>query len=762
MRKLILFTVITLLALISTDTQQPASAQDKPIIGRTYKESNPAWEPQPTAPKGAPNVIYLVLDDVGYAQLGCYGSEIATPNMDKLAANGLRYTNFHTTALCSPSRAALLTGHNHHSNHLGVIAEYATGFPGYDGRMPKSQVTVAETLKQSGYSTFYVGKWHLTNYDEYSNAGPFERWPLGMGFERFYGFVGGETNQWFPHLAEDNHNIETPTRSGYHLTEDLTDQAIRFITEQKQVNPDKPFFMNLAYGAAHAPLHAPKKYIEQYKGKFDKGWDKVREETLARQKQMGIVPANTVLPPRNPDIKAWDELTADQRRLYARFQEVFAGFLTHTDEHIGRLTNRLQEMGLMENTIFIVVSDNGASQEGRLTGSFNEAMYFNQIPENEAMNMKLIDEMGGPTTYPHYPMGWAMAGNTPFRMYKQNTHAGGNTDPFIIHWPKGIKDKGALRTQYHHVIDVTPTILEAIGLKQPKTINGVDQRPFDGGSLLYSLNDATVKSRHETQYYEMLGHRAIYHNGWKAIAWHERGSDWEKDNWELFNVDEDFNELNDLAAKNPEKLREMIERWFAEAGKYNVLPLDDRGAVRATDQPPSNRPAAIATYYPGMTQIPRTNSPNFRNRSFSLTADVEIPAAGAEGVFLALVGLFCGFSFFVQNNKLNFVYNFFGLERYVVASTEHVPAGAAKLRMEFTSTGNNAGTAAIFINDRKVGEGAIPKTVPLTFGLSEGITAGRDPSTPVTESYQSPFTFTGKLNKVVMELKPDAKTAVTK
>ena len=749
-----LFVVLAAIAALSIHPHSfRASAQDKAVIGRTYKESKPAWEPQATAPKGAPNVVYLVLDDVGYAQLGCYGSEIQTPNIDRLAAGGLRYTNFHTTALCSPTRAALLTGHNHHSNHLGVIAEYATGYPGYDGRMPKSQATIAETLKQSGYSTFYVGKWHLTNYDEYSNAGPFERWPLGMGFERFYGFVGGETNQWFPHLAEDNHNIEPPLKPGYHLTEDLTDQAIRFITEQKQVNPDKPFFMNLAYGAAHAPLHVHKKYIEQYKGKFDKGWDKVREETLARQKQMGIVPANTQLPPRNPNIKAWDELTPDQRRLYARFQEIFAGFLTHADENIGRLTSFLQDTGLMENTVFIVVSDNGASQEGRLTGSFNEALYFNQIPDDEALNLKLIDEMGGPTTYPHYPMGWAMAGNTPFRMYKQNTHAGGNTDPFIIHWPKGIKDKGTLRDQYHHVIDVTPTILEAIGLKQPKTINGVDQRPFDGGSMLYSLNDATAKSRHETQYYEMLGHRAIYHNGWKAIAWHERGSDWNNDKWELFKVDEDFNELNDLSAKQPEKLREMIERWFAEAGKYNVLPLDDRGVQRAIDQLPSNRPATIATYYPGTTQVPRTNSPNFRNRSFSLTADVEIPSGGAEGVLLALGGRFAGFSFFVQNNRLNFVYNFFGLERYVVTATETMPTGAAKLRMEFTSTGDNKGAAALFINDRKVGEGAIPKTVPLTFGLSEGMTTGRDPSTPVTETYQSPFAFTGKLKKVVLELK---------
>jgi arylsulfatase len=738
---------LSLMAFTAALGQQPR------VIGRTYKESKPAWEPAPQAPRGAPNVIYLVLDDVGYAQLGCYGSEIQTPNLDRLAANGLRYTNFHTTALCSPSRAALLTGHNHHSNHLGVIAEAATGYPGYDGRMPKSHATIAEILKQSGYSAFYVGKWHLTNFDEYSNAGPFDRWPLGMGFERFYGYVGGETNQWFPHLAADNQNIEPPLKPGYHLTEDLTDQAIRFITEQKQVNADKPFFLNLAYGAAHAPLHAPKKYIEMYRGKFDKGWDKVREETLARQKRMGIVPANTVLPTRNPGIKAWDELTADQRRLYARFQEVFAGFLTHADENIGRLITFLEEIGQLDNTILIVVSDNGASQEGRLTGSFNEGLYFNQIPDDEALNLKLIDEMGGPMTYPHYPMGWAMAGNTPFKMYKQNTHAGGNTDPFIIHWPRGIKEKGGIRTQYHHLIDVTPMILDAIGLKQPRAVNGVDQEPFDGVSMLYSLNDPAAKSRRETQYFEMLGHRAIYHNGWKAVALHERGSDFEKDKWELYKVDEDFNETSDLAANQPEKLREMIERWWGEAGKYNVLPLDDRGTVRATEQVSTNRPLTTATYYPGAVQTPRSSMPNFRNRSFSLTADVEIPTSGAEGVLLALGGRFAGFSFFVQNNRLQFVYNFLGLERYTVVATEALPVGAAKLRMEFTNTGDNKGVAALFINDRKVGEGAIARAVPLSFNLSEGLTAGRDPSTPVTESYQSPFPFTGKLKKVVFQVK---------
>ncbi len=740
-------------SLSRADGQQQESQRGS--IGRTYRDSKPSWELPPQAPKGAPNVIYLVLDDVGYAQLGCYGSEIQTPNLDRLAAGGLRYTNFHTTSLCSPSRACLLTGDNHHTNHLGVITEAATGYPGYDGRMPRSQATIGEILKQTGYSTFYVGKWHQAPPDETSDSGPYDHWPLGMGFERFYGFLGGETNQWFPDLVYDNHHIERPNSPGYHLTEDLTGRAIQFIAEQKEVTPDKPFFMNLAYGAGHAPHHVAKNYIEMYKGKFDKGWDKVREETLARQKQMGIVPPNTQLAPRNSDVKAWSELTNDQRRLYARMEEVYAGFLTHCDENIGRLLAFLEERNLMENTLLVVVSDNGASQEGRETGTFNESLYFNQIPENVEMDMKLIDELGGPMTYPHYPLGWAMAGNTPFKRYKQETHAGGITDPMIVHWPKTIKDKGGLRSQYHHMIDITPTVLEMIGIQQPRVVNGVDQRPMDGLSMAYTFVDAKAPSRHETQYYEMLGHRAIYYKGWEAVTMHVRGEDFDKDPWELYNVTEDFSESNDVAAQNSEKLREMKERWWSEAGRYNVLPLDDRGVIRSLEQPGLNRPRSVVTYYPGMASVPRANMLNFRGRSYSITADVEIPSGGAEGVLLALGGRFGGFSFFMQSHRLSYVYNWVGLERYTVTSTEAVPAGLAKLRLEFTANGPGSGTAALFINDKRVGEGRIGRLVPITFGLSEGLTVGRDPSTPVTESYQSPFEFTGKIKKVVMELKED-------
>jgi arylsulfatase A-like enzyme len=759
---IVVFVIADLLPASSPGFASGQQERQRPNIGRSYKDSKPAWELPPQAPKGAPNVIYLVLDDVGYAQLGCFGSQIQTPNIDKIAAGGLRYTNFHTTSLCSPSRACLLTGDNHHTNHLGVITEAATGYPGYDGRMPRSQATVAEILKQTGYSTFYVGKWHQAPPDETSDAGPYDHWPLGMGFERFYGFLGGETNQWFPDLVYDNHRIEKPNRPGYHLTEDLTDRAMQFIAEQKQVTPDKPFFMNLAYGAGHAPHHVAKKYIEMYKGKFDKGWDVVREETLARQKQMGIVPVNTQLAPRNSDVKAWNDLTNDQRRLYARMQEVFAGFLTHCDENIGRLMSFLDERNLSENTILVVVSDNGASQEGRETGTFNESLYFNQIPENIEMDMKLIDELGGPMTYPHYPLGWAMAGNTPFRRYKQETHAGGITDPMIIRWPKTIKDAGGIRSQYHHMIDITPTVLELLGVQQPRVMNGVDQRPMDGLSMAYSFADAKASSRREAQYFEMLGHRAIYYKGWAAVTMHTRGEDFDKDPWELYNTAEDFSESNDLATQNPGKLREMTERWWSEAGKNNVLPLDDRGVVRSLEQPALNRPATIVTYYAGMQSVPRANMLNFRGRSYSIVADVEIPAGGAEGVLLAVGGRFGGFSVYVQKNRLNYAYNWVGLEHYAVSAGDTIPAGRVKLRVDFNSNGPGSGTAVLFVNDKKVGEGPIPKLVPLTFGLSEGLTIGRDPSTPVIESYQSPFEFTGKINKVVMELKDEQKQVSVK
>lgn len=493
-------------------------------IGENYKESTPDFGPALPlgAPQGAPNVLLIVLDDVGYGQLGCYGGPISTPNIDELAASGLRYSNFHTTALCSPSRGALLTGRNHHAIGLAAITEAATGFPGNFGSIPKSAGTIAEVLKQNGYNTMALGKWHLSPYTAYTSAGPFDRWPLGMGFEKYYGFLGGETDQWAPLLALDNHFIDTPTKPGYHLTADLVDRAIADIRDQQQANTGRPFFSYLALGAAHAPLHAPKEFIDKYKGKFDQGWDKVREETLDRQKKLGIVAKDAVLPPSNPGVTAWSDLNDVQKKVYCRLQEVFAGFVDHTDHHLGRVMTALEEMGVRDNTLIILVSDNGASQEGLRDGTLNTDRYRNYFPDTVEEMVKKLDEAGSPSTDPHYPMGWSMAGNTPLKRWKQDTHSGGNTDPFIVSWPAKIKDAGAIRKQYHHLTDVVPTILEATGLPAPKSVNGVEQMPLHGVSMAYSFTDGTAKTKKKSQYYEMLGSRAMWADGWTAVTWHKK------------------------------------------------------------------------------------------------------------------------------------------------------------------------------------------------------------------------------------------------
>ena len=520
-------------------------------IGETYRDSVPDFGPAMpvAAPAGAPNVILIVLDDVGYGQLSSYGGPIQTPNLDRLGAEGLRYNNFHTTALCSPSRGALLTGRNHHEIGLAAITEAATGYPGSNGSIPKSAGTIAEVLKQNGYNTIALGKWHLTPYTAYTSAGPFDHWPLGMGFEKYYGFLGGETDQWAPLLVQDNHFIDTPKRPGYHLSEDLVDHAISDIRDQQQANTGRPFFLYLALGAAHAPLHAPKAFIEKYRGKFDQGWDKVREETFERQKKMGVIPANSELPPRNPGVDAWADLNDTQRKVYTRLQEVFAGFLDHADAQIGRLTTALDTMGLRDNTLIIVVSDNGASQEGLRNGTANTDRYRNYFPDTVEEMSTMLDKLGGPETDPHYPMGWSAAGNAPLKRWKQDTHAGGNTDPFIVSWPARIKDAGAFRNQYHHIVDVVPTILEVIGLPAPTSINGVAQMPLSGVSMAYTFDDAKAPTKKPSQYYEMLGSRAIWANGWTAVTWHEKGKAWEDDKWELYNTDADFSQAHDLADK---------------------------------------------------------------------------------------------------------------------------------------------------------------------------------------------------------------------
>jgi len=722
------------------------------IIGRTYKDSTSYWPEPVKAPPGSPNVVFIILDDVGFSQLGCYGSEIETPNMDRLAKDGLLFNNFHTTALCSPTRACLLTGRNHHSVGTAIITDLATGYPGYNGRIPRSAATIAQILKENGYNTMAVGKWHNTPTEDLSAAGPYDHWPLGMGFERFYGFLAGETNQWKPSLVYDNHRVETPDRPGYHVSEDIVDKSIEFMLDQKQANPNKPAFLWMAFGAGHAPHHAPKEYIEKYKGKFDKGWDKVREEVLNRQKEMGVVPQDTELAPSNPRVKPWDTLSDDEKKLFARMQEVYAGFLDHTDHQIGRFVDFLEEIGELDNTLIMLISDNGASREGGPNGTVNEIRFFNAVRESLEANLEMIDELGGPLTYNHYPRGWAQAGNTPLKRFKQNTHGGGIRDPLIVHWPKGIKSKGEIRQQYHHVVDLVPTVYEIIGITPPDEYNGVPQKPIEGVSLAYTFNDGDAPTQKEVQYFEMFGHRGIWHDGWKAVTYHEWGSDgnFDDDKWELYHIDEDFSECHDLSEQYPEKLKEMIDLWWREAEKYQVLPLDDRTNQRFyIDKPPRDKDRKTFTYYPNTAMMPGSAAPPIRNRSHFILAEVDIPEGGAEGVLIAHGGRFAGYALYIQDNRLIYDHNYLGIEHYVVTSDIDVPAGPSSLGFKFEKTGEHQGLGQLFINGQKVGEASIPHTIPVTYG-PEGLEIGRDTLTPVSENYTCPFKFTGVLKKVVV------------
>jgi arylsulfatase A-like enzyme len=742
------------------------SKQFRGSIGRTWQESKPWW-PQPSqAPPDAPNIAVIILDDVGYGWLSCFGGPIETPNIDGLARNGLLYNNWHTTALCSPTRATLLTGRNHHSVSTGTVTDMATGFPGYDGIMPKEKATIAAALRKYGYNTFAVGKWHNTPAGETGPEGPFERWPTGemMGFDRFYGFLGGECNQWYPPLVWDNHPIAPPKtpEEGYHLSVDLVDKTILFISNHESVAPEKPWFLWLAFGAAHAPHHVSKEWADKYKGKFDRGWDKVREETLGRQKRMGIVPNNTELAPPNEGVQNWEDLSADEKKLFARMMEVYAGFLSHTDHQIGRLIAFLKEIGNIENTLMFVCSDNGASAEGMLTGLFNEASVFNMEPESTEENIKRIDELGSPTSYNHYPVGWAMAGDAPFKWYKQYTHYGGTKDPLIVHWPKGIRDKGKIRTQFHHSVDIVPTIFDAVGVDPPAEIGGYTQAPLEGVSMFYSFNDASAPSKKQVQYFEMLGNRAIWYNGWKAVAYHgrlpwENNARWsfDEDKWELYNVEEDFSECKNLADKHPEKLRQLVELWWAEAGRYNVLPLDERFAERQGAKGEEGKEKKSYTFYPGTVRIPESSAPYFKNRSHSVTAEVEIHEGGAEGPICAIGGIGGGWSLYIKDRKLVYCYNNIGKYRYL-RSTEDIPAGKVKLGFEFEKTGKErfgaGGIVRLFINGNKDGELKIPRTVRFLYSMGESFDIGRDSGTVVSPEYKQRAEFTGKIKKVKIDL----------
>ena len=768
---------------MSLTEYQPGSAFPG-VIGRTFDVSTPAWPKPLRAAEGAPNVLFIILDDTGFGQLGCFGSPIKTPNLDRLAQNGLAYTNMHTTALCSPTRTCVLTGRNHHSNAMACITEASTGYPGYDGNIPFENGFLSEMLLQHGYNTYAIGKWHLTPADQISAAGPYNRWPLGRGFERFYGFLGGETHQYYPELVYDNHQVEPPKtpEEGYHITEDLVDKAISFIADAKQVAPTKPFFMYFCTGAMHAPHHVPKEWADAYQGQFDDGWDAYREKTFARQKRLGIIPADAELSRHDPDVKPWDQCSADEKKLYARMMEVFAGFLTHTDHHIGRLLDFLAETGQLDNTLIMVLSDNGASSEGGPTGSVNENLFFNNVPESLEANLAAIDKLGGPDTFNHYAWGWTWAGNTPFRRWKRETYRGGISDPFIVHWPQTIKATGEVRTQYAHAIDMVPTVLDALGIEAPPSIKGVAQSPIEGVSFVHSFDDPQAASKHTTQYFEMMGHRSIYHDGWRAVCpWPgpsfseaglffgapisaDRLTELDATGWELYHVAEDWAENHNVAAENRAKLIEMIGMWYVEAGKYNVMPVDGRGTARfAEERPQITADRSSYTFYPKTQSVPYNAGPRLLNRSHTIIADVEIPDGRADGALVSYGGTDGGYALYIQDNKLQYVQNYVAKDYLHVAAGEPTPAGRHKLRFEFEVTGppdiaNGKGTpgrAQLYIDGKLVGQNDFPHTTPLSLGLTGGITVGADAGAPVAPFYQTPFEFSGVIHSVTFELSGD-------
>jgi arylsulfatase len=723
------------------------------------------------APLNAPNVLIVLIDDMGFGQSSAFGGPINMPTFEKLASEGLRYNQFHTTALCSPTRVSLLTGRNHHMNNMASITETATAFPGNTGVRPNAIAPLPEVLRLNGYGTATFGKYHETPVWEVSPVGAFDRWPTRSGFDKFYGFVGAETNQWSPLIYDGTLRVEPSHDPNYHFMADMTDQAINWMRSVKALAPEKPFFIHFAPGATHAPHHVPKEWIAKYRGMFDGGWDKLREATLARQIQLGVVPSGTKLAPKPPFIKDWDSLSADEKRLFARQMEVFAGFGEYTDHEIGRLIQAIADMGQLDDTlIFYIVGDNGASAEGGAHGLFNEVSYFNAIDEPLELLLQHIDELGGPMAYNHYAAGWAVAGDTPFTWVKQVASSyGGTRNPLVVHWPKGVKAKNEIRSQWHHVVDVAPTILEAAGLPEPKSVNGTEQIPMQGVSMNYSFDEARAADRHTTQYFEIFGNRAIYHDGWLAGTIHR--APWElqprtslaNSKWELYDTRNDFSLVNDLAATNPAKLQEM-ETLFREVAIENrVLPIDDRTAERfnpaLVGRPDLMRGRTSLTVFPGMSGMAENVFINVKNRSFSISADVHIPSSGASGVILAQGGRFGGWSLWLQDGRPRFTYNWLGIERYDIVAKEPVPSGDRNIHFEFAYDGGKPGAGGlgrISVDGAYVAEGRITRTQPNAFSADEGADVGEDLATPVSEEYPVPASFTGTIQQVTIEVQPIA------
>jgi arylsulfatase len=723
-----------------------------------------------TAPEGAPNVVIVLIDDIGFGASSAFGGPIEMPTLEKLAGGGLKYNRFHTTALCSPTRTALLTGHNHHANNAGAIMELATAFPGNTGIRPKEITTLAEILRQNGYSTGAFGKYHETPPWEVSVSGPMDRWPTGSGFDKFYGFIGGETNQWAPALFDGVTRVEHKQSPDYHFTVDMTDQAINWFSAQQALTPDKPFYLYFATGATHAPHHAPKEWIAKYKGRFNGGWDKMREETFQRQKKLGVIPADTKLTARPAEIPAWDDMSDDQKRLFERQMETFAGFAEHTDHEVGRLVAQLEAIGELENTLFFyIVGDNGASAEGGPEGAYNEMMALNGIIGTADQMMGHIEEWGGPNTFPHFAIGWAHACNTPFQWTKQvASHFGGTRNGMVMHWPKGIKAKGEVRSQFHHVIDVAPTALEAAQIPQPTMVNGVKQRPMDGVSMLYSADAPKAPDQRTTQYFEMFGNRGIYHEGWVACTRHS--IPWlmvplpavKDDIWELYKVDEDFSEANNLAEENPAKLKELQAVFETEALRNHVYPIDDRRSERfnpaIAGRPDLLNGRKTLTVYPGMTGMLENAFINVKGVRHTIAAEVELKDDKTQGVILAQAGSFGGWALYMKDGKAHHEYNFFGLERTKIASETALAPGKHVISYEFIPDEKKPGTGGksiLSVDGEKVAEGQIPKTQPFVFSADEGADVGLDGETNVSNDYQPgpPSAFTGEIIRVTVEQK---------
>lgn len=762
--------------------QQPSRELDRTILPiaeptpPTYTEldvrkTQPPTRFEVTAPKGAPNVVIILIDDLGFGATSTFGGPIATPTFDKLAEDGLRYNNFHTTALCSPTRVALKCGRNHHTANAGSIMETSTAYPGNTGAIPNRVAPLAEMLRLNGFSTAAFGKWHETAAWETSVSGPYDRWPTRQGFDKFYGFIGGETDQWAPLIYDGVKKVNPPKKDDYHFTEDMTDQAINWVKAQQSMTPDKPFFVYFATGATHAPHHVPKDWIKKYHGKFDGGWDAVREATYKRQMAQGVIPKGTKLPPRPEDLTAWDDLPETHKQLFRRQAEVFAGFVGHTDHHVGRFVSAIEEIGELENTlIFYIAGDNGTSAEGGMVGMFNEMTYFNGVQEKVEDLIPLIDRWGDKTTFPHMAAAWAVAFDSPFKWTKQvASDFGGTRNGMVVHWPNHIKDGGKIRTQFGHVIDIAPTILEACDLPEPKVVNGTPQVPIEGTSLVYTFTDADAPERHTTQYFEMFGNRAICRDGWFARTIHR--APWQtgkqkpltEDVWELYHVREDFSLADDLADQHPEKLEQMKALFMTEAAKYHVLPIDDR-TIERVNPATAGRPDLVGarttlTLYESMEGMMENTFINVKNRSKTITAEIEVPEGGASGAILVQGGRFGGWALYVRDGKPGYTYNWLGLHRDVIESPGALPAGKATIQFIFEYAGGGfgkGGKGTLLVNGKPVATGPIKQTQGFIFSADETADVGLDNQTPVYEAIgygPEETTFTGKIHKVVVEVK---------